>query len=103
MASFADCLSVQAGELILPVVLDTRRSPDLPTCGDRNRTRRHHDEIRDAKTVRVGDRRGDFTFNGDELIRRILLGVAAVLEFDDGDQLFGVPHPEPLSPRTGPG
>ena len=28
--------------------------------------------------------------NGDELIRRILVGVAAVLEFDDGGELLGV-------------
>src|ERR1700757_534219 len=84
------CLSIQAGELILSVLLDTGRSPDLPTCGDGNRTRRHQNEIRDTEAVRVGYRRGDFTFDGDDLIGRILPGVAAVLEFDDGDELFGV-------------
>ena len=28
---------------------DTRRSPDLAACGDRYRTRRHQNQIRDAK------------------------------------------------------
>ncbi len=86
----------------MSVLLDIRRSPDLPTGGDRNRTRRHHNQIRDAKTVRVQDRRGDFTHDGDELIHRVLLGVATVLEFDDGDELFGLLIQELLSPRTGP-
>ena len=82
-------LSVQAGELILPVLLDTGRSPHLAAGGGGNRTRRYQNEIRDAQTMRVGHRRGHFTLDGDQLLRRILRGVAAVLEFDDGDQLLG--------------
>jgi len=34
-------LSVQADELAVPVLLDTRRSSHLATGRDRNRTRRH--------------------------------------------------------------
>jgi hypothetical protein len=45
-------LSVQAGELTMPVLLDTRRSPDFAACGDGNRTRCYQNEIRDAETVR---------------------------------------------------
>src|SRR5208337_3777439 len=76
-------LSAQADELTVPVLLDTRRSPDLATCGDRYRTRRHQNQIRDAKTVRVGDRRGDFTLDDGELVRCLLVGLAPLLDFDD--------------------
>ena len=95
-------LRVQAGELTVPVLLDTRRSPDLAACGDRYRTRRHQNQIRDAKTVRVGDRRGNFTLDGGELVRCLLVRLAPLLDFDDDDKLLRVTHPEPLSPRTDP-
>ena len=72
----------------MPVLLDTRRSPDLATCGDRYRTRRHQNQIRDAKTVRVGDRRGDFTLDDGELVRCLLVGLAPLLDFDDDDKLL---------------
>jgi hypothetical protein len=52
-ALFAACLSIQAGELILPVLLGARRPPDLATAGDRNRTRCYQNEIRDSEAVRV--------------------------------------------------
>src|ERR1700758_2027245 len=57
------CLNVQAGELTLPVLLDTGRSPDLATCGDGNRARIYHNKIRDAQAMRVGYRPSDFTFD----------------------------------------
>lgn len=47
------CLRVQADELTVPVLLNTRRSSHLPTCRDRNRTRRHQNQIRDAEAVRI--------------------------------------------------
>ena len=52
-ASIGFRLSVQAGELTVPVQLDTMRSSDLAAGGDGNRTRCHHNEIRDAQTMRV--------------------------------------------------
>ncbi len=61
----------------------------------------YQNEIRDAQAVRLRYRRGDFTFDDAELVHRILVGVAPLLEFDDGDQLLGADHPEPLSPRSG--
>src|SRR5271156_320407 len=87
---FARVLSVQAGELILPVPLDTGRSSDLAAGGDGNRTRCYHNEIRDAESVQVGYRKGDFTFDDLEFINGLFVGVGAGLELDDGDELFGV-------------
>src|SRR5208283_3907735 len=57
-------------------------------CGNRYRTRSYHNEIRDAEAVRVGYRRGDFTLDDGELVRCLLVGLAAVLDFDDGDELL---------------
>jgi hypothetical protein len=54
----------------VPVLLDTR----------------HQNQIRDAEAVRVGYRRGDSTLDDGELVRCLLVGVAALLEFDYGDQ-----------------
>src|SRR6185312_15186461 len=84
-------LSVQAGELILPILLDAGGSPDLPAGRDGNRTRRYHNEIRHTHAMRIRYRRGDFAFDGYELVRRNFSGVAILPEFDDGNQLFGLP------------
>src|SRR6478672_7051852 len=81
-------LRVHAGELTAPVLLDTHRSPDLAACGDRDRTGRHQNQIRDAQTVQVVDRRGNFTLNGGELVRYLLGGLAPLLDFDDDDKLL---------------
>src|ERR1700739_4567970 len=83
-------LRVQAGELTVPVMLDTRRSLDLAACGDRYRTKRHQNQIGDAKTMRVGDRRGDFTLDDGELVRCLLVGLTPFLDFDDHNKLLGV-------------
>ncbi|COZ65689.1 Uncharacterised protein [Mycobacterium tuberculosis] len=46
-------LGIQAGELILSILLDTRPSPDLPAGGNGDRARRNQNQIRDAETVRT--------------------------------------------------
>lgn len=71
------------------ILLHARPSSDLAACGHRNRTRRNHNEIRDAKTVRRRNPQRDLAFDARELVHRILVGVYAVLEFDDGDRLLG--------------
>src|SRR5450631_2368234 len=68
----------------------TLRSSDLAACGDGNRARGYQNEIRHAEAVRGRYRRGDFTFDDPQPVGRIPVGVAALLEFDDGDQLLRV-------------
>jgi hypothetical protein len=46
-------LSVQTGEPTVPVLLDTRRSPDHAAGGERDRARSYQNEMRDAEAVRV--------------------------------------------------
>jgi len=48
VAGLPACLCVQAGELILAVLLDARRSPDLPACSGGKRARGNHNEICDG-------------------------------------------------------
>lgn len=44
-------LSVQAGELTLPILLKTRPPSDLAACGDGDRARCYQDQICDAEAV----------------------------------------------------
>ena len=93
---------VQAGELVLQIQLYAVPSPDLATCGEGNRTGLHQNEIRHTQTVRLRYRRGDFTPDDAYPLHRSVFGFVPLLEFDDGDQLFGaVIVREPLSPRSG--
>src|SRR2546426_5249761 len=81
-------LSVQPGEPTVPVLLDTRRSSHLAACGNRYRARRHQNQIRDAKAVRIRYRRGDITLDDRQLVRGLPRRFTPFLEFDNDDKLL---------------
>ena len=58
-------------------MLDTGRPSDLAARGDGNRTRRHHNEIRDTESVHVRYRRGDFAFDDVEVSLASSVGAPA--------------------------
>src|SRR5271157_1063716 len=82
-------LGVQPGELLLSVLLDTGGAPDLAArCGG-NRPGRYQNEVPDIQAVRIGYRGGDVAFDAGEPVHRLLVGIASLLELDDGDQFLG--------------
>src|SRR5271168_358223 len=81
-------LSVQAGERLLLVQLDTLCSPDLAARGDGNRPLRYQDEVGHAQSVGLKYRRCDIAFHDAQPFRRFFVGLILLLEFDDGDQLL---------------
>ena len=80
-----DAFSSERTAKLAPIVQPLSRH-----TGGRYRTRRHQNQIRDARTVRVGHRRGNFTLDDDELVRCLLVGLPPFLDFDDDDKLLGV-------------
>src|SRR4029450_2943733 len=79
-------LCVHPNESILPVLLGAGGAPDLAArrCG--NRPGRYQNEIPDIQAVRIGYRGRDIALDLSEPAHRVLVEVAALLEFDDGDQ-----------------
>src|SRR6185503_12895148 len=83
-------LDVQPGELFGPVQLDAGGAADLAARGGGNRAGGDEHQIGGVQPVRCQYRRADVLLDDAELLLHLVVGRAAFLELDDGDQFLGV-------------